>query len=217
MGRHRSGERRYEFSILVADPDNRRRAALARPLALEGFRVSEAASSSELRARIAETAGQATTVDAVILGVGLAADEQAIAALITSVRQLTHAILLITSRQHFDLAIAGMKAGATILVTHPVRLSRLLVRLAMALVEHAPTGAVVGHKPPSSVLSPRQRMVAEMLVDGYSNKEIGRALMITERTVEAHRRNIMTRMGTDTFAEFVRAFLSAEPAKLTQA
>jgi FixJ family two-component response regulator len=210
MEDHRSGERRYELSILVADPDHRRRAALARPLALEGLLVSEAASASEVIGRVGETTGQ--TLDALILDVDLAGEGDEMASFIQSVRSLTQAPILLTcSRRSFDVALTGMKTGATTLVTHPVRLSRLLVRLATAFAEQART-RVVRRRPPASVLSPRQRMVAELLVDGHTNKEIGRALGITERTVEAHRREIMSRMGVKTFADFVRVFLNLEKA-----
>jgi FixJ family two-component response regulator len=211
MEEHQPSERGYELSILVADPDHRRRAALARPLALEGLLVSEAASASEVSSRLGEAAGQAH--DALILDVDLAREDQDIAALVEALRELTQVPILLTcSRRSFDLALVGIKAGATTLVTHPVRLSRLLVRLATAFAEQARTRPV-RHRPPASVLSPRQRMVAELLVDGHTNKEIGRALGITERTVEAHRREIMVRMKVKTFADFVRVILNLE--KLT--
>jgi two-component system response regulator FixJ len=211
MEDNRSGERRYELKILVADPDHRRRAALARPLALEGLIVSEAASAGEVAARLAEMT-PATTFDALIVDVELAGEREDMVLIVESLRRSTAAPILLTcSRRSFDVALAGMRAGATTLVTHPVRLSRLLVGLATAFAEQAHT-RVTPRRPSTSVLSPRQRMVAELLVDGHTNKEIGRALGITERTVEAHRREIMARMRVKTFADFVRVFLNLEKA-----
>jgi DNA-binding NarL/FixJ family response regulator len=44
-------------------------------------------------------------------------------------------------------------------------------------------------------LSPRQRAVAEAVASGASNKEVARALAITERTVKAHLSSIFEHLG----------------------
>lgn len=55
-----------------------------------------------------------------------------------------------------------------------------------------------------SALTPRQRQVAAMLAAGHTNQEIGRALGISVRTVEAHRGHVMQRLGVGTRSELVR-------------
>lgn len=49
--------------------------------------------------------------------------------------------------------------------------------------------------PPSAELTPRQLDVAALVAAGRTNRQIGRALDITEKTAEAHVRNIMERLG----------------------
>lgn len=52
-------------------------------------------------------------------------------------------------------------------------------------------------------LSPRQKDVALLLVEGLTNAEIGQRLGITIHTVKAHRAEIMRRMEVESFAELV--------------
>ena len=44
-------------------------------------------------------------------------------------------------------------------------------------------------------LSPRERQVLALVSEGMANKQIGRALGITERTVKAHLVNVFRRIG----------------------
>ena len=54
------------------------------------------------------------------------------------------------------------------------------------------------------LLTPRERQVAALVALGYTNAEIGRKLAISEKTVETHRRNVMTRLELRNRAELVR-------------
>jgi DNA-binding CsgD family transcriptional regulator len=62
-------------------------------------------------------------------------------------------------------------------------------------------------------LTPRERQVVELIVDGYSAKEIGKMLSISPRTVEAHRWNICRKLRARNTADIVRIALEARMAK----
>ena len=58
-------------------------------------------------------------------------------------------------------------------------------------------------------LTPGEREVLEMLVDGKSNKAIGVQLGLSTRTIEVRRAKVMDKMKADSLAELVRLALSA--------
>lgn len=63
-------------------------------------------------------------------------------------------------------------------------------------LREAPTAA--DPAPGAGVLGRREVDVARLVTDGLSNKEIGARLFISERTVESHVRNILTKLGFTT-------------------
>jgi DNA-binding CsgD family transcriptional regulator len=57
-------------------------------------------------------------------------------------------------------------------------------------------------------LTPREREVLEQIAHGASNKEAGRRLGISPRTIEVHRARIMEKLGARNAADLVRIVLS---------
>lgn len=53
-------------------------------------------------------------------------------------------------------------------------------------------------------LTERERQIADLLVHGYTNKEIAERLSVTTKTVETHRANIFAKLDVNTRAELVR-------------
>ena len=63
---------------------------------------------------------------------------------------------------------------------------------------------IEGEKPGKPSLTERERQVLELVVEGRSNKEIARALIISPKTVSVHRSNIMAKFGVRNSVELVR-------------
>ncbi len=63
------------------------------------------------------------------------------------------------------------------------------------------------------LLTQRERDVAGLLADGRSNKEIGAALVISPRTVEAHVEHILAKLGFSSRSQ-VTAWMSAMPSSV---
>jgi DNA-binding CsgD family transcriptional regulator len=59
-----------------------------------------------------------------------------------------------------------------------------------------------------SELTPREQEIALLIADGATNKEAGRRLGISPRTVEIHRAHIMAKLGARNAADLVRIVLS---------
>ena len=60
------------------------------------------------------------------------------------------------------------------------------------------------HHAASSVLTPRQRQVLQLLAEGKSTKEIALPLNMSVKTVETHRANIMRKLGFNSMAELTK-------------
>lgn len=88
-----------------------------------------------------------------------------------------------------------------------VFLSELVARLGAAPAA-AVAGGLIG-------LSPRELEVVHELQLGSSNKEIARALDMTEHTVKFHLRNIFTKLGVDRRAHVLAKIASARPSQST--
>jgi DNA-binding NarL/FixJ family response regulator len=56
---------------------------------------------------------------------------------------------------------------------------------------------------PTAKLTPREREVLQLIVEGKSNKEIAVVLGLSANTVAVHRANIMSELGIHNTAELV--------------
>ena len=53
-------------------------------------------------------------------------------------------------------------------------------------------------------LSPREREVLQLIAEGYSNKQIAEILCISIKTVQAHRMNLMSKLGLHDRADLIK-------------
>jgi DNA-binding NarL/FixJ family response regulator len=75
-------------------------------------------------------------------------------------------------------------------------------RLANPLTD-TPIPPADGVKPPRPRLTPREREILQLLAEGKANKEVANLLGISVNTAEAHRANIMLKLGVHSVAELV--------------
>ena len=76
-------------------------------------------------------------------------------------------------------------------------------RLANPRADELPISPSDGAKPPRPRLTPREREILQLLTEGKSNKEVASLLGISVNTAEAHRANIMLKLGLHSLAELV--------------
>jgi two-component system response regulator FixJ len=123
-------------------------------------------------------------------------------------------IIVLTGYGDIPSAICALKSGAVEFLEKPVDDDVLLdhVRRALALdaqhrrqrSEHNSVRVRVER------LTPREREVLRLVVDGLASKEIAQRLHVSCKTVEAHRARIMKKMETDGVADLVRIVVSAD-------
>jgi len=123
-------------------------------------------------------------------------------------------VFILEDAPEVDLAVMAMKAGATDVVTKPINSERLLVAVRDAVREDVHVGAIDGGKRNVEVrgfaqLTPREREVLQLITNGQSNKEAGRNLGISPRTIEVHRARVMEKLGARNTADLMRIVLTS--------
>jgi FixJ family two-component response regulator len=113
--------------------------------------------------------------------------------------------IMITGTQDVALAVEAMKMGATEVLGFPLDTGRLLA----AARSHRSAGVSLSAKemPNARPLTDRERQVMELIVGGYSTKEMAQKLGISGRTVEVYRRAVMQKVGARNIADLVRMVL----------
>ena len=71
------------------------------------------------------------------------------------------------------------------------------------LLEEAPNPRI-DQMDPTESLTPREMEILRLIVEGYTNRQIGQELNISVRTVEGHRANISGKLGLHSRVELVR-------------
>ena len=77
----------------------------------------------------------------------------------------------------------------------------LVVEYAMGRVGFPAPAPSASSKPDANPLTPREREVARFIAQGLSNREIGKTLVISERTVDAHVQHILNKLGFNSRAQ----------------
>lgn len=124
-------------------------------------------------------------------------------------------VFILEDRPEVDSAVLAMKAGATDVFTKPIDSERLVRAVREALRQDIQLGAVVaGGRRHIEVrgfdqLTPREREVLQLITNGQSNKEAGRELGISPRTIEVHRARVMEKLGARNTADLMRIVLTS--------
>jgi two-component system response regulator NreC len=126
-------------------------------------------------------------------------------------------ILILTLHEDEALLKEAIKAGAAgyilkraaeaelISAIHTILRGELYVDPSMVrgLLEE-PLSPQVNQKEATESLTQREKEILKLIVEGYTNRQIGQELNISIRTVEGHRANISDKLGLHTRVELVR-------------
>ncbi|NIO42908.1 MAG: response regulator [Burkholderiales bacterium] len=123
-------------------------------------------------------------------------------------------VIFITGHGDIPMAVDAMRRGALDFIRKPFREQSLLDRINEALDIEAGKRKFLDDRQQALVklksLSERERQVFELVASGQMNKAIAMDLNISERTVEAHRAQIMKKLNIRTLAQLVRIKIDAE-------
>jgi FixJ family two-component response regulator len=194
--------------IHLVDDDPSVRRALARLLAAAGHRCETHASAEAFLARGPDAGpGPGCAVIDLQLPGASGLDLQARLAELDA----TLPLIFLTGRGDIPASVRAMKGGAVDFLTKPVEAAALLAAIATALERgralRAARAAEAGVDARLARLTPREREVLDMVVEGRLNKQIAADLGVAEKTVKVHRARVMHKLEARAVADLVRLVL----------
>jgi FixJ family two-component response regulator len=189
--------------VHVVDDDASYRTAVERRLKLAGHDVETYSSAQQLLDRLPDAdAPGCILLDVQMPGLsGLELQNRLIE------RGSILPIVFVTGYADTPTTVQAIKAGAEDFLTKPASseqlidaIERALARYEAARHQRSEFNSLRGLV---TTLTPRERQVFNLIVRGKINKQIAHELGTTERTVKAHRHQVMEKMQVDSFAELV--------------
>jgi FixJ family two-component response regulator len=117
-------------------------------------------------------------------------------------------VIFLTGHGDIPTSVKALKAGASDFLTKPVARETLLAAVERALAEDAARRAerddLRALRERYETLTPREREVFAHVSAGRLNKQIAGDIGVAERTVKAHRAQVMEKMQVRSLAELVR-------------
>lgn len=188
--------------VHIVDDDQSFRTAVGRLLSASGFRVFLYESGNEFLAQL-----DGDEPGCILLDVGL----PGLSGLDLQQRLIERAPLLpivfLTGQGDVRTSVQAMKAGAEDFLEKPTSKEALLEAVERALrrceTRRLELDHIHGLRARLTALTPREFEVFSLIVRGKLNKQIAYALGTSERTVKAHRHNVMEKLGARSLAETV--------------
>ena len=193
-------------SISIVDDDPAIRDALSVVLNMEGYMVNTYSSGEEFL-----SVAEREVPSCVILDVHMPGRSGVDILSGLKASNYPAPIFVISGQGDIPTAVSAVKKGAFDFIEKPFDAESVIERVAEA-IETSALGSNKNLKdfPGSKLLTPREWDVVKQIADGASNKETGRALGISSRTVEVHRARVMEKLGVRNAAELVRLVLTGE-------
>lgn len=191
-------------TVFLVDDDDAVRRALTRLIRSAGYSVEAFGSASEFLESRPDSQGRACLVLDVGLpglsGLGLQSEINAAG------RPLP--IIFITGHGDIAMTVRAMKAGATDFLAKPVGDADLLHAIDNALRQASQSLSKRGELDRihgrMARLTPREREVLALLVEGRLNKQVACAMGVGEKTIKVHRARVMEKMEARSLIDLVR-------------
>ncbi|MCA9157875.1 MAG: response regulator transcription factor [Planctomycetales bacterium] len=188
--------------VHVVDDDASFRRSLLRLLRTAGYEVCEYASAAEFLLARAERSPGCVVLDVRMPGLDGLELQDGISNHIGSLP-----IIFLTGYGDIPTTVRAMKAGAVDFLTKPVERDPLLSAVSAAIAREAADRATRESqkllRDRFEELTERERAVFALVVNGKLNKNIASELGISERTVKAHRAQVMSKLHVSSIAGLV--------------
>jgi two-component system response regulator FixJ len=191
--------------IHLIDDDEAVRSALSLLISTVGLRVQAWAEPQAFMAGFDRHSIGAIVLDVRMPGVsGLTVLQQLIA------QGVDQPVIMLTGHGTVEMCRRAFKSGAAEFLEKPVNDDALLEALQNAVRQHVRSrereqaNRVARER--YAQLSAREAEVLGLIINGLTNKEIGRALELSPRTVENHRAHLFAKLGAESLADLIRRY-----------
>jgi FixJ family two-component response regulator len=198
-----------EPTVFVVDDDEQARKSVCALVRSMGIQAESFASAEEFLDRYEGRRQGCLVTDVRMLGMsGLELQEE------LNRRNALLPIIVLTAYARTPLTVRAVKAGAVTVLEKPYEDDDLWDAIRNALAEDAAGRAL--HQRRQQLrrriarLSPSERKVMELIVQGKPNKSIAKLLDVSVRTVENRRREVFEKMEAQSVAELVRMVIEAD-------
>ena len=198
-------------TICVVDDDRSVRLAIRSLLESVGMAVEDFASAEDFLDYAADESVGCLVLDVRMPGIGGLDLFQ-----ILGERGRNIPVVFVTGHGDVPMSVRAMKQGAIDFLQKPFNEQELLDAVGKALEEGRARSEVRQRAEAVEAriasLTPRELEVMKLIVEGYSNREVGRVLGAAENTIKIHRARVMKKMEAGSLPELVRlAAVSAGP------
>jgi FixJ family two-component response regulator len=194
--------------IYLIDDDKSMRTSLCRMLRELGYEVQDFASAKAFIEHSVPIAPSVILLDMQMPDLtGLDLQEE----LLRMARKTP--IIFVSGQSHPQQIVQGLKKGALDFLFKPFNLADLLHSIGAAIEldrrQLKRASIEVEVKRYFSTLTPREREVCHLLVEGLLNKDIAVQLGTTDATIKVHKARVMEKMRADSLQALVKSYLEA--------
>lgn len=198
-----------EQSAFVVDDEDAFRSAMQRVFRSAGFRVETFASAQSFLAGY-------RPCDEACLILDLRMPEIGGLELLEDMRQrgIDLPVIVYTGNADVPVTVRAMQAGAFAVIEKPFSNELLIERVRAAIATSRPRRArtvkIAAARAKLEVLTTRERQIAKCLAEGLSAPAVAARLIISPRTVEAHRANLLRKLDIASGSALAQLVLWAE-------
>lgn len=193
-------------AVFVVDDDAAVRDSLTLLLHLRGYSSVCFPDGSDFLAAVDTTARGCILLDLRMPGIG---GLEVIAGL--AARSIDIPVIILTAHGDVATTRAALQAGAFDFLEKPIDEGPLLKTVAAAIARDAEIQVQKDRRAAIhrqiSRLTPRERQVLKLVVNGHHNREVARELGISPRTVEVYKARVMDKLQVDRLADLIRLAL----------
>jgi len=203
-----------KITVLIVDDHTIVRDGISALLALAGDIevVGEAANGSEAIERVRELNPDVVLMDVSMPILGGLESTRRIC------KEFRSKVIVLTQYDDKEYVFPAIEAGASGFISKVAASAELATgirsvykgdsylspSIAKLLVEDYRTGDKRGNSDPYQQLTPRERDVIKLIAEGYTTQQVADMLVVSPKTVEGHRTNLMAKLGLRNRVELVK-------------